>query len=578
LDAFSKPSGASSATRIAIAFTILAGIVLRYRALLVGWMLDDYAQRAFLEGHPPLHRSSWDLYAFVKSGEARLLQETGGLPWWADPEMKLSFFRPLSSLLAAADASLFGRGPLGPHVHSLLWWVALLVAASVITRRVTPGRAAIFALLAYALEEAHTLPLAWIANRNTFVAAALSAASLVYALRARDHTPAGARAASLLLFSLALLAGEYALATLGYIAGVAWLDRSRTPRARVLWAAPWFIVALAYVVVHAALGYGVDRFPFYADPLSEPARFVPWSLTQMGSLLADLTLGAPAGLPAKPWTLAGAVLVTAALARFAPRSRPLLLGAVLSLAPLSVALAGPRMLVLPALGFAAAVGEALDFMITAARAPASGLAQRLAPAVLASTLATLHFGWAPHRVWRDLRGMGEANAARERAILAAPVDDATAARERWIVLAVAEPTTLLYFPTIRRLHGHPLPRGFYSMTMAPNAQLLTRVDERTITLRSPRSGLFGSAFALVMRPSERGLAVGDTMTVGGLELTVLERGPRGPNLLQLRADVPLDDPSLRFLIATPFGYERYTLPPVGVTIGIPPAADPTDTK
>jgi hypothetical protein len=110
--------------------------------------------------------------------------------------------------------------------------------------------------------------------------------------------------------------------------------------------------------------------------------------------------------------------------------------------------------------------------------------------------------------------------------------------------------------------------------MAPGAQLLTRLDDRTFLLRAPRSGLFASIFAPILRPRDRGLAQGEVTRVGGLEITVAERGEFGPSVLRVRADVPLEDASLRFLVATPFGYARYTLPPVGETYAVPPAADP----
>ena len=117
-------------------------------------------------------------------------------------------------------------------------------------------------------------------------------------------------------------------------------------------------------------------------------------------------------------------------------------------------------------------------------------------------------------------------------------------------------------------------RGCFALTMAPGAQIVTREDERTFSLRSPRSGLYANVFATVMRPVETGLEEGTTVRAGGLEITVAERNAFGPSTLRIRADVSLDDPSLRFLVVTPFGFERYRLPAVGETSSSPPAADP----
>jgi hypothetical protein len=70
--------------------------------------------------------------------EQRQLRAAGERPWWSAPELRLSFWRPLSSLLWLVDLSLFGRAPLGHHLHSLAWNSALIVAATLLLRK-KPG-------------------------------------------------------------------------------------------------------------------------------------------------------------------------------------------------------------------------------------------------------------------------------------------------------------------------------------------------------------------------------------------------------------------------------------------------------
>lgn len=568
------------------ALAVGLALVLRARAISVGWMLDDYAQLAYLEHEPPVARARWDLFSFVRSGdELHRYMELGRIPWWTDPEMRLAFFRPLSSWLAAADHALFGVDPLGPHLHSLLWLAALLVVAGILFRSQLGLRNGTLALLGYALEEGLTLPVGWICNRNALVASALALGALYRSRRGSRRD----RALSIVLFALALLAGEYAIAALGYFAAFAFFDSrarragprvepapagSRPPAARWSFVAIMLALAAGYVVLHRALGYGAKKFPFYVDPFGQPLRFVPWSFAQATSLLGDLALGRPAGAPPPLVTLAAAVLVTIVLARLAPRSRPLLAGALLSLVPLSAALAGPRMLVLPAIGFAAAIGEALASSVAIVSSASRALLARAGAALLAACVVFVHAVQGPRRAFRELGEIARTNQARLRAMLAAPLDDAEAPRERWVLLSVADPTTLLYFQTVRHLFGHALPRGFFVLTTTPGAQLLTRTASDEIELRSPRSGLFGSPLAAVMRPADEGLAQGETIAAGGLRITVAERGKLGPSTLRVRFDAPADDRSLRFLIVTPKGYERFTLPPIGETVAVPPAADP----
>jgi len=63
------------------------------------------------------------------------------LPWWAAPDLRIHFLRPLTGLAFAADDRLFGDDPLGYHVVSLAWYAALLLAAAALFRRLLPAAA-----------------------------------------------------------------------------------------------------------------------------------------------------------------------------------------------------------------------------------------------------------------------------------------------------------------------------------------------------------------------------------------------------------------------------------------------------
>ena len=55
-----------------------------------------------------------------------------GAPYFAAPGLVLHFLRPLSSALMALDHALFGRRPLPYHVHTLLWYAALLAVVGAV--------------------------------------------------------------------------------------------------------------------------------------------------------------------------------------------------------------------------------------------------------------------------------------------------------------------------------------------------------------------------------------------------------------------------------------------------------------
>ncbi len=69
-----------------------------------------------------------------------LLRMADGLePWFADPQLELAFFRPLSSLLWSFDVSLFGDWAPGYLLHSGLWYVALSGLVALLYQQLLPG-------------------------------------------------------------------------------------------------------------------------------------------------------------------------------------------------------------------------------------------------------------------------------------------------------------------------------------------------------------------------------------------------------------------------------------------------------
>ena len=90
---------------------------------------------------------------------AAALIEQGLLPWFTDPELKLRFWRPLSSATLAIDSFLFGRNAVLAHVHSLGWLVVLVTAASRLYQRWFPAPVALLASLLFAFSGVHAIPL-----------------------------------------------------------------------------------------------------------------------------------------------------------------------------------------------------------------------------------------------------------------------------------------------------------------------------------------------------------------------------------------------------------------------------------
>src|SRR5450631_2388562 len=141
---------------------LAAGGALNSAALRATFALDDFAQRAMIEGKLTPHRGPINLYDLVADDKRAALLDRGVIPWWSDPHLTIRFLRPLSSLLLWVDHRLFGNEPFGPHVMSFIWWAAAVLAAHVLYRTAVGKQAAWIATLIFALSPTLAIPLVWL--------------------------------------------------------------------------------------------------------------------------------------------------------------------------------------------------------------------------------------------------------------------------------------------------------------------------------------------------------------------------------------------------------------------------------
>jgi hypothetical protein len=231
--------------RRAYRFCIALGVALALPALAAPFAIDDIFHLASLEGAAPVPLRWWELFTFFPSdaGRRAMLVGSGAMPWWSSPDLTVVFFRPLSSALVALDHAWFGRNPVGWHAHCLLWWAALLAGAGLLYRRLLPAATAALALLLFAIDDSHWLPIVWSAARNALVAMVPALFGLIAHVRWRE---AGWRAGAVLAvlgFGLGLAGGEVAVGDHRIaIAGVFSRWRRMWPCSRCTrWFARWLV-------------------------------------------------------------------------------------------------------------------------------------------------------------------------------------------------------------------------------------------------------------------------------------------------------------------------------------------------
>jgi hypothetical protein len=600
---------------LAVALVIVLGVALRAPVLAGTLISDDWDHYAMASGVYPVARSPLDLYSVIaaRPGERAALLRSGRLPWWSDPGIRISFLRPLGSLSIYADYAWFGadRVPARAHWHSLLWWVLCLVAAAGMLERVLPRAVALAACALFAVDDAHSLPVAWTASRAELIACAFTIAALWAHIAWTQRPSRMLRVLAFGLMCLAMLAGEHALALFAYVAAYALLGARGSVRERVLGFAPLALPVIAYFAVHAVLGYGATGSAFYADPLSDPRRYLAALPARAMLLLGDTCFGYSAewwfGLP--PWWMrvvqthwlpvhsllrddphvlqlalgsAALVLVLAALVRAARtkddgvrRLRWLLVGALASLPPLCGTFAMTRLTVAPALG----IDACLAWIVVGAFQIACGkraLPARADAALLAAAILLMH-GYVAAARSREASGVYAAWSRNEEAWVArAARGDAGFGARHVLVVSANDIATQFSLPFV--LHRHHLAMPASSQLLLPPAVSpieIERLAPNTLELRSTaasgHSGFRNSAYRL----EADDFHAGQRFATPSFEVEVVSVTAGTPTDLRFIFAKSLDDPSYLFLYPRAEGLTQLQLPALGGTLELGPPTSPS---
>lgn len=538
------------------------GVLLFLPSLRGGFLLDDFYYLGAVEGRYPEHDTARSLFTFFvgdPEATARLAAE-GTYPWWIDETIRSRLLRPLPDLLLRADHALWGRNPLGYHLHSLLWWAATLSACGLVFRRALPGAVGLLAFLLFALDDSHTMPVAWIANRNALVAAAAVMFGLWAWIRWREDRWTAGRILAPACFLVGLAGGELALAALAYVlAYELWgapAGSGRVRRPGLVWLV---VLGIAYVLVYRGLGYGGSGSGLYLHPLEDPLGFLSGALTRVPTLIgaavtgfsADLWFAAPQLRSAQVAVGCGAALALGFVLRgfwsgldeqTRRTLRWLLVGSALSLLPVAATFPSDRMLLVPGLGIAAA----LSVVLLRARSWWRGRRRRPAALVI-GLLAIGHLVLAP-AIALHLQSMLATQSAASLDLAASDEVAACAGKEA-ILVAAPDHIVGLYLPLLIEHQGLPMPRSWRVLSLARCDQTLRRAGPRTLELETaPGEAMMNSAFETLYRGPDRPLRPGAVLDRGLFRAEIQAANGQGPTRVAFHFDRDLDDPQLCFLV------------------------------
>lgn len=522
------------------------------------------------------------LFTFTTGDPARnaqLMDIAALLPWWSEPRHLNAFFRPLSALTHVLDFRLWPSWPSLMHLHSVLWYVGLLLVLGHVYRRLE-GAAPLLcglALLLYAIDDAHGATVGWISNRNALI----SSVCALPALSAHHSSVTSGKASWLapLWLALGLCAGETAFCVAGYLLAYAvCLDtRSRTRRAWSI--APYLLLLVAHRALYQAFGLGSFGSGAYHEPLREPLAF---ALT-LGYNLPVL-LGAQLGLPLADVGFWGSerervllwgqsVLALSLIAWFCV---PLLrrdrmarfwaLGMVLAAAPVSASLPGERLLL--AVGFGAAPLLARLLMESRVLVPGVVLPHG-AVRGFASALVALHLLAAPLLMPVRACAFAPVDSAMQR-LDAGLARDPSVADKTVVVLNAPFTILLSYLQIARSLYGVARPAHLYWLSTASSELHVTRTAEAELLL-DQELGFLRRPEDMHYRANLQSLGVGTRVELAGVQIEIAASLPDGrPSSVRVRFEEPLESSRYDFRIVRAGELVPWTPGELGQSISLPP--------
>lgn len=599
-----------------VVMAIAVGIGMRWAALGAGFLSDDYAQYAMLKGAYPVSRSPFDLYTFVGGRkETKTLMNFGAVPWWGHPDLRLSMMRPLSSVMVVFDYALFGKNVYGFHIHSMIWWAFLVACVAVVLRQLLPLSMAAIAVILFAIEEGHGMSVAWLANRSALIALSLAWLALWAHIRWRRDGSKAALVASIILFAIALLAGEWTFPVFAYLLAFELLGMSDSAVKRAAALLPACVLGLAFVVSQRLLDYSPVASDVYVNPFAEPAIFLAESIIRIPAFFAELVFGVPVGwYESTPWrsyvlsmnlfspqawklipawkfwhSLIGVISFAAAfyVIRWGLKRQTagvkrellwLILGALLSLIPMVASFPSSRLVVPAFVGISAcyAMVSLCCYQSLRSASIRGLLLSRSGRFVLLVAFALAYF-----QVWKAswesrfdvLRRAYQHRSIREW-VLRAEIDDNRVRNQDIFLVNSVEHTTAVYSPYVRFFYGHPLPRSCRLLSGAPKAHDIIRTGPNQLEILVLGGTFLDGGLARLYRADRFLYSLNEVISLEGLTIKVLAITDNEPYRVRFTFEKPLEDPSYLFLHSCEEGLRRFKPPEIGKSVRLALAQSP----
>ncbi len=621
----------------------LLGIMLTLPSLWGGWVIDDHFQRLTLSGSDRLQGilgSRLDIFRFFDGDPERTqrMMDLGTIPWWTVPDLRGAFWRPAAALTHWLDYALWPASAVLMHAQSVAWYGLLILAVAFLSRRLlgsTPV-AGLSALL-YAIDDAHGMPVGFLANRNAIIATVFGVLTLLLHDRWRRRRDRIGLVLAPLAFTASLLSSESGLGTTAYLFAYALFLERGPLRIRAVSLLPYALLVLAWRWAWTAQGYGVsDGLSFYIDPLNSPIEFAvamcqrfpllllgQWALppSDMAILLTPSAVTILLAMSIIVLLGIGWIVVTVLRNEMNSAGRSALteshslaaapggaslhgdemafptrrilsfaaMGMFLSLLPPCATFPSDRLLLFAGLGATMLIASFLAAVLNPPLLPGEGWGEgrsvsprkgrgvfsyRLSLSV-AYALVVIHGFIAP--VGLTIRAAYPVGPPgfHTKLYVRTPFDESVT--EQTVVL-VNPPSVIhaCYLPALREIAGQPVPKCVRALAPGLPSVTIRRIDTHTLMVR-PERGYLVLFFDRLFRNGRQPLGLGQRITLSGMTVEVTELTADGrPAAAAFRFDTPLEDPSLRWLAWIEGRFRPWSPPPIGETVELRP--DPSGVE
>jgi hypothetical protein len=563
----------------------LLAVVLTLPSLGVGLLVDDYHHKLLMsdfDGIARLLDSPLDMFRFFDGDPERTaeLMDYGIFPWWTYERIKGAFWRPLASITHWLDYVLWPDSPVLMHAQSILWYAGLVIAVTFLYRRLmSPAWIAGLAAVLFAVDDAHGMPVGFLANRNALMACLFGVLSLI----AHDHWRREQRRAGMVLgpvlLAVSLLSAEAGIATCAYLgAYVLFMDRATWQR-RIASLLPYVVVVLVWRILWACLGYGVENIGGYVDPLAEPGRFVSAAVNHAPFLLFAQWAGPASDISnflfPRPllvlWSAAIAFLVLllvvlAPLLRCDRTARFWAAGMILSVVPICATFPSDRLLLFVSIGAMGLLAQFLALVFCNMPFRLTGLVRRV-PALLVVLLLVLrHVLLAPLLLPLRAHPSMRPTESAHQVQIDGPLDDAVRGQD---LVVVNPPAAFFALASVLEwaAEEEPMPRHVRVLTSSLLGSVeVRRAGEKTLVVR-PEYGYIAWILDGLFRSQKHPLSLGDTVELTGMTVEVTKlTGDGQPAEAAFTFSVPLEDASLRWLQHKDGRFVPFAPPAVGETV------------